>query len=373
MMATAGPMDFGLWVSDNAENTVYKLYKKLPSHKESFFAQTMFRDLYVAISPDGRLLATGDGVDLKNGGGVKIWDIQKLLKEWLAKEDDESEPLFTLNPRKPDDTGSDPEAFSPTSMSFSEDSKLIAVGSLASVQVWDVSAKEPWREPTVIDRIPEAIKNGLPGYAAVSPDGRLVVSAGGVGNVKWLEVQPGQPVTLPPPEIVGTVMTKAITFSPDGKLLAVGGGGDEADNGVVTLWDVATRKPLTSPIGHRGVAVNVTGLAFSPDSRILASAGDDKILELWDVSGANPVLVATLEGHLAPLTSVVYSPDGKTIASGDESGAVHLWSTASRRLMLTLEASSYPIVGLAFDNESRALYTKDDKGAVRVWAAARDK
>ena len=168
-----------------------------------------------------------------------------------------------------------------------------------------------------------------------------------------------------------------MVFSPDSKLLAVGGGG--YGNGIVTLWDAQQPKLVQlepSFTGeHEGLKVNVTSIAFSPvdqiqatgGSQLLATGGTDKIVNLWNISTGK--LVASLEGHLAAVTSLAFSPDGKTIASGDGKGTVNLWSTTSHQLLVTLAASPDAITVVAFSADGNNLFTKDLKGEIRVWPA----
>ena len=75
---------------------------------------------------------------------------------------------------------------------------------------------------------------------------------------------------------------------------------------------------LTMPT-HR-----VFDLAFSPDGKVLASAGFERFINLWDPHTGEHK--KTLTGHTAWVRSIAFSPDGKTLASRSDDGTVLLWA-----------------------------------------------
>ncbi|WP_419998977.1 WD40 repeat domain-containing serine/threonine protein kinase [Streptomyces boninensis] len=198
---------------------------------------------------------------------------------------------------------------------------------------------------------------------AFSPDGKLLAT-GSEAAVALRDARTG--VVLDRLKSRSPVM--AIQFSGDGKTLAVG---DE--DCVVRLWDVASRKVTTTLAGREnrdGAAkARLWSMAYSPDGKLVAvgaSAGvdgkDSPQSWLWDARSGR-VLHPLLNENVMGLA---FSPDSKRLASGSR-GGVRTWNTATGKVAATFVATSTGEV--AFDRAGKQLLSDGGYG-VRVWDAA---
>jgi WD40 repeat protein len=79
----------------------------------------------------------------------------------------------------------------------------------------------------------------------------------------------------------------------------------------------------------------VFAVAFSPDSKLLATAHQNNSAQLWDIPSGE--LRGTLMGHIQAVYSVAFSPDGKTLATGADDRKVKLWNIATQQEVATLD------------------------------------
>ena len=102
--------------------------------------------------------------------------------------------------------------------------------------------------------------------------------------------------------------------------------------GTVRLWNPATGQPVGAPI-HASARNGVRAMAFSPDSKLLASASGDGTVRLWNPATGRPVGAPLHAGstYLGGVFGMAFSPDGKLLASASGDGTVRLWNLATRR------------------------------------------
>jgi RNA polymerase sigma factor (sigma-70 family) len=136
---------------------------------------------------------------------------------------------------------------------------------------------------------------------AISPDGKVLASAGADGLRTWA-LPGGKPLTTPATD---AAPVNGLAFSPDGKLLALACG-----NGVVKLWDVAAKQEKGDLKGHTGAVLTV---AFHPDGGRLASGGADGAIKLWTVNGNGDPITCKNPGWMrGPVRVVTFSQEDES-------------------------------------------------------------
>lgn len=116
-----------------------------------------------------------------------------------------------------------------------------------------------------------------------------------------------------------------VAFSPDSKTLA-----SVSKAGTVILWDVQSEKPIGEPLGMTlwGEEAAVSGVVFSPDGKTIASVGKSGRIHLWDVASRKRI-GSSFIGHPSAISSIAFSPDGKVLALGSFDATVTLWGLAT--------------------------------------------
>ncbi|HYU99239.1 MAG TPA: caspase family protein [Pyrinomonadaceae bacterium] len=313
----------------------------------------------ISFSPDGNLLVASyspseaqmkqnaqPGQYRVNPGGVRIWDL-KSGREL---------PAINL-------------ATQASEAGFNTDGRVLAtLGAMGDITLWDTSSGRKLRDLTSSPMA--GLNQMMTGMGGMTPDQIKKMSRGKPGSMPQmpdLSAMSNMMTNIMGSMSAGTMgrTVTSLSFSPDGRILAIGGVESKSNVdfaammnpaaqknrknskpqdpdeimknmkveavGQVTLWDVASGTEIGTLKGH---GKGVTQVAFSHDGRLLASSSTDNTIRIWDVAGRREL--RTLTGHTANIESLDFSPDSRLLASASDDGGTFLWDANTGEHLLTL-------------------------------------
>jgi WD40 repeat protein len=341
----------------------------------------------LAFSPDGRLLASGNGriVSVGVDPSIMLWDVAT------------HKPLGS--PLKGHDDGI-------SSLAFSPDGKVLASGSAdKTVRLWDVAARKPLDDYARINAAVTEPHIGEVLDVRFTRDGKALISADSgsddagthilIREVEFSTVN--NKLTLSNSSLIKSINSyfpkmQSVAFNPETFRWAAGGcrklGGDGyCSEGAVSIWNANARLPIS-----RLVTENSTGriecVAFSPNGKLLASSGCDEMgtevdcirseVHLWDTATRQPR--GQLKGATNTINSLAYSPDGKLLAagtcakfeSGDSGqactqGEIRLWNPDTQQpVSQPLWGHSDAVTMLGFSSDGKILASSDGNNII-LW------
>lgn len=244
------------------------------------------------------------------------------------------------------------------SVVFSSDSKMVAAGGMGrTISLWDAATGEELR------RFP--FHRGQPARVAISPDGKVLASVSPANSLVCLyDANTGKELRLLQGHQSGVC---CVAFSPNGKFLASG------DNkGTVRLWDATVRNLPIRPPGQPDEELrHVSGdwgelhsMTFSPDSGLLAFAGEDGKIRLWNARTGDEM--RRLNGHPKAIYSLSFSPDGKFLASAGLDKTIRLWATATGEQVRVVGENLDLVSCVTFSPDGRLLASAHRDGTLAV-------
>jgi WD40 repeat protein/class 3 adenylate cyclase/tRNA A-37 threonylcarbamoyl transferase component Bud32 len=205
-------------------------------------------------------------------------------------------------------------AASVVGLAFSPDSRQMALIDELNVEVWNVAEK----------RLLKSFSRG--GYTdnswgfvlgiAFSPDGKKLAYTHASNDIVIRDLRTDSET------IVGKSShgpAFCLGFSPNGRVLA------SVDRVDIAIWDPENKAAPRHLTNH---LEQVVSLDFSPDGTLLATAGGDQTIKLWNTDTWQEVM--SLKGHENEVSTVGFSRDGKLLISSGKDGTVRIWRVDRR-------------------------------------------
>ena len=331
---------------------------------------------YAAFSRDGRRLVTASGesivnlMDFKNRPGeARVWDVAtgKALTPPMAHK------------------------LSVFQAMFSPDGRWVATASFdKSARIWDAATGEPITPPLqhndmvfrlcfspdgarlatagfdhtarvweLVNRLPTPVslqESLMAGRFRFSSDDRLVAGTFYGGGAGVWDAGTGRTNTL---LLHDTNLLDAV-LSPDGRLLATAGG-----DHTLHLWDAMTGASALAPIIHQAKVIQA---AFSPDGERVLTASEDSTTRIWSVRTGAPLAPAMRHG--SNVLCAVFSPDGRCVCTGSQDKTARLWDSQKGAAVSATMAHEDEVCLAVFSPDGVRLATATGRGLVRIWDAA---
>ncbi|MBL8793648.1 MAG: hypothetical protein JNM56_07075, partial [Planctomycetia bacterium] len=197
---------------------------------------------------------------------------------------------------------------------------------------------------------------------ALSPDGKWLASATG-STVKVWDVAARREVFTEQAKFEHSSRVNQVAFSGDSKLLASASDDEtvkvwQVPQGICTLTLKREKEPDAPPMPLKVVA-------FHPNSKLLAAAGDGDAFYLWNLERPKQQPL-TFAGHTEKVTGLTFSLDGKLAASSSADKSLKLWNLDGQTLR-SFGGHTAEVNGLAFSRDGQLLASASSDKTVRLW------
>lgn len=291
---------------------------------KSVFARNFNNLLSLALSPSGKILATGD-----INGQVSLWQVA------------DGKHLLTF---KAHQTWVWTVAFSPQE-------QILASGSHdGTVKLWDIKTG---------NNLKTFDNTGGVWSLSFSPDGEILASASSDNSIYLWDINEGRCLKI----LYGhTDDINSLDFNSNGSMLV--SGSMDSD---IRLWDMNKYECVNIFSGHVGT---VTSVCFSPDSKTIASGGQDCCVKLWDASTGN--CLKTFNGHKDAVFSICFNSNGRKLASSTVNGNIRLWDIQDGCIKVLRGHTSH-VSSVIFTSDDRTIISSSMDCSLRWWDVSKGK
>ncbi|MGB0582730.1 MAG: c-type cytochrome domain-containing protein [Limisphaerales bacterium] len=248
-----------------------------------------------------------------------------------------------------------------TSAEYSPDGTLVALARYQSVELRDAKSRKFLRRFTDHPGKVNAVHFSANGERLVTASG--IAGHSGVATI-W-DIKTGKKIRE-----YGTEHTDVLydaELSPDGKVLVTAG-----YDRFIRTWQVKDGEPIRSIEGHNGA---IFDLAFSPDGEILASASADETVKLWRL--ANGQRLDTLNQPEGEQFAVAFTRDGRFVVAGGADKQIRVWRLVSRvkpkinPLFLARFAHEDDVTALEVSRDGTTLVSASADNTIKTWRLPR--
>ena len=166
---------------------------------------------------------------------------------------------------------------------------------------------------------------------------------------------------------------KSAVFLPGGdRFITAGKGKDQANT--LQIWNLAGKLEV-SLVGHKGGTlggVNAVSVGGDTQNPLIASAGEDGTVRLWNQSGQQMGQLVPEGKKNESFGAIAVSPDGQKIIAGQRNGTVYLWERSGKQLK-TWVAHENNVTAIAFSRDGQKVATAGEDGLARIWTVAGSK